>query len=76
VENTDLFESQLKEILDSGPDTKNPAPDPRPELPTTAAPASPGRNKSGSLSEIIIQIAALAAVIGLLIGFAMRITSF
>jgi len=76
VENTELFEAQLKEILDSGPVKQNPVPTPQSDRSPAATAAISRKHDSGRIIEVIIRIAALAAVIGFLAGFAMRIVSF
>lgn len=72
-ENSDeAFESQLNEILDSGPDIRpsKPVTSPRP---SSLFLGSRVENRNKPVLEIVIRVIAAFAVLALLIGFALRV---
>jgi hypothetical protein len=70
----DPFESQLNEILDSGPseeivpENRNPVPPNRIKVPQ--------KKRSSTRVELLIRIAGGIALLALLLGFALRIALF
>ena len=74
MDTSDQFESQLKEILDSGPDQQPREADALSSR--SAATTSTDTKTTGTRYEILLRIIGLIAVVILLLGFALRIALF
>ena len=74
MEQSDQFESQLKEILDSGPAGQPAVQKPAPQERDITVSASEKEHRK--VFEVVLRIAGVLALIALLIGFALRISLF
>ena len=74
MEPSDQFESQLKEILTSGP-AEQPVVQNRTTPEQDTIPSLPEKNRTGTF-ELLLRIIGMVALIALLFGFALRISFF